>query len=355
MLAAVDLYAGAGGATQGLRNAGFDVVAAVENDPRAAQTWRLNHPGHLVESDIRDIEPADLQLGSSTRLALLKSCPPCQGFSSLRAGRPADERQNDLVVDTLRFVDALDPQSIVIENVPGLRRDDRFTQLVTDLQRRGYVVHSEIVDATDFGVPQRRRRLVIVAIDATLAFEASSAADCLAPSVRDDDVLTAGAALQQLLTRLPASDPWHRWRASNPVVARRIAAVPVGGNRFDLPTDLQLECHRRLRRADEPARVATGSYGRIREDAPAPTMTTRCTTPACGSFIHPTQNRGLSLREAAALQTFPDDYRWHGPYDSVERQIGNAVPVRMAEAIGRRVLAVLTTRRRRQPRPVAGR
>lgn len=349
MLAAVDLYSGAGGATQGLRNAGFDVVAAVENDPRAAETWRLNHPGQLIQSDIRDVDPLDLRVGRSKRIALLKSCPPCQGFSSLRVGRAADERQNDLVVDTLRFVDALEPQSIVIENVPGLRRDERFVRLIGDLQRRNYLVHSEVVNATAFGVPQRRRRLVIVAIDGALVSETSQVAGCLAPSVGGEEDLTAGRALNELLDRLPNNDPWHRWRASSPTVLRRIAAVPIGGNRFDLPTDLQLECHRRLQRAGGSARVATGSYGRILAGSPAPTMTTRCTTPACGSFIHPSENRGLSLREAAALQTFPHEYKWHGPYDSVERQIGNAVPVRMAEAIGGRVLAILTARRRPQP------
>ncbi|CAD5140643.1 protein of unknown function [Microbacterium sp. Nx66] len=119
-------------------------------------------------------------------------------------------------------------------------------------------------------------------------------------------------------------------------------AVRINGTRFDLPEDLQLDCHKRL--VDDKGharRTATGSYGRVRSGEPAPTMTTRCTTPACGAFIHPVQDRGISLREAAAFQTFPATYTWLGSYGSVERQIGNAVPVWMAESLGRSVLDLL--------------
>ncbi|BBJ43388.1 hypothetical protein SSPO_061060 [Streptomyces antimycoticus] len=125
------------------------------------------------------------------------------------------------------------------------------------------------------------------------------------------------------------NDPLNRHRNSSDKVRRRIEAIPVGGGRFDLPEEHQLDCHKRL-----GTKHATASYGRIKWDAPAPTMTTRCTTPACGTFVHPEQNRGITLREAAALQTFPSDYDFEGDYGSIERQIGNAVPVRMASVLG---------------------
>jgi DNA (cytosine-5)-methyltransferase 1 len=341
---AIDLFAGAGGATQGLRDAGFDVVAAVENDADAAATWRLNQPGAMLERDVRLVSAEQLRtaggLVSDQRLDLLKACPPCQGFSSLRGDRDPDERRNDLVLDTLRLVEELSPRAVLLENVPGLRRDSRFAKLTAGMRELEYGLVDFIVEASSLGVPQRRRRLVIVAVHKLDGIP--SGIDTLVPPARRRPPLTAGAALSALAAQLPAEDPAHVWRRSRGAVAERIRAVPVGGSRFDLPEHLQLACHRRLKtKSGAVNRSATGSYGRVRQDEPAPTMTTRCTTPACGSFIHPTEPRGLSLREAAALQTFPASYRWHGGYDSIERQIGNAVPVWMAQALGEAVARLL--------------
>jgi DNA (cytosine-5)-methyltransferase 1 len=169
--------------------------------------------------------------------------------------------------------------------------------------------------------------------------------DTLIPPGARRHFMTAGEALTRLAAVQGSSDPMHVWRRASDTVGRRIAAVPVNGNRFDLPPDLQLACHTKMiGSAGRQLRSATGSYGRVRAAEPAPTMTTRCTTPACGSFIHPTENRGLSLREAAALQTFPANYIWSGSYGSVEKQIGNAVPVWMAEALGRAALRLLGPR-----------
>lgn len=344
-LVAVDLFAGAGGATQGLRDAGYEVVAAVESEADPAETWRLNHPGVMLEADIRHVDPAcivGIEALRGRSIDLLKACPPCQGFSSLRGAAQADQARNDLVLDTLRFVDGLLPASILLENVPGLRRDERFAALTRELRDRGYRLHDYEVEASLLGVPQRRRRLVVVAVKGTPLLPADAVALARASGLAG--TTTAGEALDHLDGQLQAGDVWHRWRNSSRAVAARIAAVPVGGNRFDLPPEHRLDCHDRLVTAGGVVRrVATGSYGRVRADAPSATMTTRCTTASCGSFIHPTENRGLSLREAASLQTFPHDYRWHGGYDSVERQIGNAVPVRMAEALGRVVRGLLAS------------
>lgn len=340
---AVDLFAGAGGASQGLSNAGFDVVAAVESDPRAAETWRFNHDGLMIERDVRRVEPHEL-LGvvRAEGLTLLKACPPCQGFSSLRGGSTPNEAQNDLVLDTLRMVDGLKPRAVLLENVPGLQRDQRFDQLAAEMVERDYSLQHYIIEASLLGVPQRRRRLVVVAVQSNLGCPAAGLDHLIPLKVRHPPV-TAGEALQELATSLSSGDPWHIWRKSGPVVARRIAAIPADGTRFDLPIELRLKCHVRLD-GEASGKQATGSYGRVKSNQFAPTMTTRCTTPACGSFIHPTANRGLSLREAAAFQTFPPDYAWSGNYDSVERQIGNAVPVRMAEALGLAILRLIAVR-----------
>lgn len=333
-LTALDLFAGAGGATQGLRDAGFDVLGAVENDPAAAESYRLNHPDvRLWTDDIRRVTATsmrrDLNVGEG-ELTVLKACPPCQGFSTLAKGRvTANEKQNDLVLHTVRFVRTLRPQTVLLENVPGLGLDARASRLIEGLRALGYVARLYPVNAVEFGVPQRRKRLIILArrgLRSVLPEELSpvglEGGEAPTPSV--------GTAFEQLAKAMDPSDPLNRRRTLSDTVQRRVEAVPVGGTRFDLPEDLRLECHNRLR-----ARNATGSYGRLRLDEPAPTITTRCTTPACGSFIHPTEHRGITLREAATLQTFPVTYRFSGHYGEIERQIGNAVPVKMAAELGR--------------------
>ncbi|MBO3095555.1 DNA cytosine methyltransferase [Cellulomonas dongxiuzhuiae] len=335
---AVDLFAGAGGATQGLRDAGFDVVAAVELDPDAAATWSLNHPGKMLVKDVREVTgPMLMAAGGFKRgeLDLLKACPPCQGFSSLRGASTPDESRNDLVLDTLRLVRSLRPRAVLIENVPGLRKDGRFVQLAAGIRQLGYNLQDYLVNAHELGVPQRRKRLVVIAVRGV---EVPSGLDELIPGVERRAAMTAGEALAALPQVEGEPGLLDAPRRRNATVMLRIAAVPVGGNRFALPLSLQLECHKRLTGKDgKAARIATSSYGRVVNENPAPTMTTRCTTPACGSFIHPTENRGITLREAAAFQTFPASYQWSGTYGSVERQIGNAVPVWMAESLGRAV------------------
>jgi DNA (cytosine-5)-methyltransferase 1 len=339
---AVDLFAGAGGATQGLRDAGFDVVAAVELDRDAADTWALNHPGRLLQRDVREVTGAMLmEAGGFARgeLDLLKACPPCQGFSSLRGAAIQDDARNDLVLDTLRLVQDLLPRAVLIENVPGLRTDARFARLTAGIRALGYGLEHYIVNAADLGVPQRRRRLVVIAVR---GLQVPGELDTVLPPESRRARMTAGEALDAL-AQTPTSDGViDSHRKLTATVAERVKAVPVGGTRFDLPESLQLECHKKLTsKRGGPSRTAAGSYGRVKADHPAPTMTTRCTTPACGTFIHPTQDRGLSLREAAAFQTFPATYQWSGTYGSIERQIGNAVPVWMAQTLGHSVAALL--------------
>lgn len=337
---AVDLFAGAGGATQGLRDAGFTVLGAVESDTSAAASYALNHEDvRLWTEDIRKV-PAQVMLReldlAQGELTLLKACPPCQGFSSLAEGRAAvDELQNDLVLDVARFVRAMKPRAVLLENVPGLGRDARARRLVEVLDSLGYVSKQYKVNAQDFGVPQRRKRLIIVAARGRRKMLPASLAGV---GLDNPAPVTVRTAFDQLAEELLVDDPLNRGRTLADAVLARVRAIPVNGSRFDLPEDLRLACHKRL---DSGWRSATGSYGRLRLDEAAPTMTTRCTTPACGSFIHPTEHRGITLREAAVLQTFPTSYRFSGTYGEIERQIGNAVPVKMAAALGRAVMSVI--------------
>ncbi len=328
-LTAIDLFAGAGGATQGLVDAGFSVLAAVENDPSAVASYILNHGQVKIEArDIAGVQVAALRRSLKIdrgQLTLLKSCPPCQGFSTLGARDPEDPR-NDLVRETWRFVEEFEPRAVLVENVPGLRTDKRFSDLVTAAKDSGYWTISALVNAADFGVPQHRSRLIMLAIKEPTSTNWSTLTELL-PSTFRTTPPTAGAAIA--LAEATSGDPIHRARTPRPATLERIRAVPVGGSRVDLPKIHQLACHAKL-----GVSAATSSYGRIRADEISPTMTTRCTTPSCGRFIHPTEDRGLTLREAALLQTFPPDYKFSGGHDQIERQIGNAVPVRMAHALG---------------------
>lgn len=341
MRTAIDLFAGAGGATAGLRLAGFDVLAAAENDPVATRSFAANHLDVVMAGDVRSMEPGRLRryLGLQRGdLDLLKACPPCQGFSSLSRGQ-TDSDRNDLVLDVYRFMRDLAPRALLLENVPGLCKDERLKTLTDALARLGYRHAHYIVDAQQFGVPQRRRRLIVLAIRGDMPRRLPENLVHGLPKWFDVSRRSAGEALAALAACRVAEDPQDRFRASNETVRARIAAIPIGGGRVDLPEEYRLACHSRLTRNGRPASgQATSSYGRIRAGDVAPTMTTRCTTPACGAFVHPTEDRGLTLREAATLQTFPTNYVFEGGYDAVERQIGNAVPVRMAQALGLAVL-----------------
>ena len=333
-LTAVDLFAGAGGSTQGLSDAGFRVIGAVENDETAASTFSKNHPSVSISiDDISNLDPSEyleqLQL-SRSELSLLTACPPCQGFSSLGSRDRADQR-NNLITEVWRFAAEMQPTAILIENVPGLARDPRWEDLQALAIDHGYGFGSWIVDALDFGVPQRRRRLIGIAIrDRAIQFPET--VQELLPRSFSLDVPHASHVIAQAGDISDTTDPWHRARTPTPQVLKRLRKIPAGGDHFDLPDELQLDCHKRLKSAGRTA--STGPYSRIPLEGPAPTMTTRCTTAACGRFVHPTEDRALSLREAALLQTFPGNYRFSGTYESMERQIGNAVPVRLAHALG---------------------
>jgi DNA (cytosine-5)-methyltransferase 1 len=334
-LTAVDLFAGAGGTTQGLKEAGFAVLAAIENDEDAVSTYRANHTEvSVLDRDIRRVQaPALARRLGGRRIGLLSACPPCQGFSTLGSGDTADPR-NELVMTVGRFAQHLRPWAIVLENVPGLATDRRLRALLDRLDA-SYAVRQYLVDAADFGVPQHRRRVIVLALDRALGTELPEKLTGLLPEGFDTTRRTAWSALAAAEDLTEDIDAVHRARRSSPIVLRRIEAVPAGGGRTDLPPDLRLACHDRLGRAD-----ATSIYGRIDPDTPSPTMTTRCTTPSCGRFIHPYKHRGLTLREAALLQSFPLTYQFRGSHQSIERQIGNAVPVRLSYGLAEIVKSV---------------
>lgn len=317
---AVDLFSGAGGLTLGLRLARFRVVGAVEVSELAADTYRSNFPAiRLWKMDIRELSIArvlhELDLESG-QLDLLAGCPPCQGFSSMRTlngHQTVADGRNDLVLQFGRFVRGLRPKAVMLENVPALIRDGRLAGLVTSLKEMGYSVRTEVLDASQFGVPQRRRRMILVA----------GRAGPLQLANTDASRITVRDAIGALPPSGLSGDPLHDLPENRqPKVARLISRIPKdGGSRRDLGEDDQLDCHRRC---DGFSDV----YGRMAWEEVSPTITSGCVNPSKGRFLHPQENRAITLREAALLQGFPLDFKFdlrRGKY-AVAEMIGNALP-----------------------------
>lgn len=328
---AVDLFSGSGAVTQGLIVGGFEVVAAVDNDPIACATYRLNHPAvHLYEKGIEDVSPARIRTLQLHRrnLDLLVVCAPCQPFSSQNRARKRDPRAR-LILHCVRFAAVLKPKLIFFENVPGLvaSRHARIVgQLRRGLARIGYVLSEPVkVDAADFGVPQRRLRCIMLAARRKLPAE-----ELLLPPAAADrkTVHDAIGHLRRLKSgERDPDDALHRARVHQPIALRRLASIPKnGGDRFALPPELELDCHRGH---DGHPDV----YGRMEWDSVAPTLTSGCTDITRGRFAHPEDDRAITLREAALLQTFPPAYKISGNASQIAAQIGNAVPVGLVSGL----------------------
>ncbi|MFL9960433.1 DNA cytosine methyltransferase [Paraburkholderia sediminicola] len=321
---AIDLFCGAGGLTLGLRQAGFDVVAAVELDSVAWMTYRANHSRvHAINDDITNISPRGLmaQLGlKKGELDLLAGCPPCQGFSTLRTRNKqsaVSDKRNDLIFEFLRFVEQMLPKAVMMENVPALAKNDRIKVVLARLQTLGYLVDESTVtvqDASAFGVPQRRRRMIML----------TSRLGKLEPAKR----VAMKKTVREVIASLPrpgkSSDPLHSSQIQHSEkVTTLIKHVPKdGGSRADLPQALWLDCHKRYPDGFRDV------YGRMKWDDVAPTITGGCVNPSKGRFLHPEQDRAISLREAALLQTFPENYFFpiEMGRDRVALMIGNALP-----------------------------
>jgi DNA (cytosine-5)-methyltransferase 1 len=336
---AIDLFAGAGGATAGLKAAGATVVGAVENDADAAESYRQNHPDvELIEDDIRKVSPTRLmrEAGvSKGSISLLQACPPCQTWSSLGKHSKSDPR-NELLSLVGHFIRVMRPKAFIIENVRGLQADARLDALLATTDALGYRSKVYLVDASAFAVPQRRKRLIVIGVLGLDESRLRGEIEEMLPAGYDREPKTVEDAIGHMATVTKAYDPLHISRTLAELSLKRVMAVPAGGRRADLPDALALDCHKTV-----GTKGATSSYGRMTATEVAPTLTTRCTTVACGTFIHPSEHRGITLREAALLQTFPTAYKFHGTYGSIEKQIGNAIPVKLAQAAATATLGLL--------------
>lgn len=327
---AIDIYSGSGAVTEGLKAEGITVIAAIDSDQIACETYRLNHPEvYLIQSDIRSFSPASLRkdLNFNKQLDLLVVCAPCQPFSNQNRKRRIDDPRADLVLESLKFIEEFKPKVIFFENVPGIASSEPLTSLRHKLSVIGYLLgEPQKLNAADCGVPQRRERCIMVATQDQESLEKFYNSIMLLPN---GTVRQAIGKLRSLRSgERDPEDHLHFARNHTPIVLRRLKHIPKdGGSRSSLPKELELACHKG-RKNDFP-----DVYGRMCWDEVAPTLTTGCTDVTKGRFVHPRDNRAITLREAALLQSFPPHYRFSGNSGQIARQIGNAVPVNMIRTL----------------------
>lgn len=321
---AIDLFCGAGGLTAGLKKAGFNVLAGFELDEVAAETYKSNHRlSRIFVGDLSLLDPWEImsQLGlKKGELDLLAGCPPCQGFSSHKTRNKSssvDDERNNLIFSVLDFIEIMEPKTIMIENVPGLAKDSRIEKFKHRLEILGYKVDDktvQVLNAADYGIPQRRKRMILQA----------SRFGFISEPKKVEKYKTVKEAIGHLPAPGLSGDLLHDLpTVRSEKVNQLIKNVPKdGGSRADLPRELWLSCH--LKRPGSYRDV----YGRMAWSDVSPTITGGCVSPSKGRFIHPEQDRAITLREAALLQTFPEKYKFslRKGKDFAALMIGNALP-----------------------------
>jgi DNA (cytosine-5)-methyltransferase 1 len=344
-LSAVDLFCGVGGKTHGFLRAGIDVVAGIDVDPTCRFAYEHNNPpARFVETDVARLPAtyvADLFPKGTARILI--GCAPCQPFSTYsyryRIGKRCSDHQWELLRAFRDIIGRVQPEIVSAENVPELATTNHpaYESFIERLESLGYHVSAKVVRCADYGVPQTRERLVVLA-------SRLGPIELLPPTHPPSKHVTVRRAIGRLAPieaggPAPKYDDLHRACSLSPANLRRVRATPEGGSWLDWPARLRLACHRR-----NSGKTFPSVYGRMSWEALAPTLTTQCYGLGNGRFGHPDQDRAISLREAAILQTFPRDYRFVAPderltFKHVGRHIGNAVPVRLAEVIAESIHA----------------
>ena len=328
---AVDIFCGAGGLTRGLLDAGICVKKGFDIDSKVKDTYEKNNEGvKFFCKNVREIRKKDIvgDLDLKNNYLLLAGCAPCQPFSSINQDDTTEDDRKNLLLQLGRLVREVKPDFISVENVPGLKNGrgksifSKFEKILTD---EGYFFESKILNAKNYAVPQNRRRLVLLASKYEMP---------VFPKETNDGVNTPFVTVKDVISKYPSIKagkkheeiPNHQSRMLTEKNLMRLKHIPKdGGNRMSLPKHLCLECHKKHNGHSDV-------YGRMRWNAIAPTLTCKCSSLSNGRFGHPEQNRAISLREAAAIQTFKDNYIFYGStLTDNTRWIGNAVPVKFAK------------------------
>ncbi|MEW6363126.1 MAG: DNA cytosine methyltransferase [Acidobacteriota bacterium] len=336
---ALDFFCGAGGLTRGFLNVGIKVVAGIDVDEGCRRTYEENNaPARFVACDLREMTRQDVAAlvdGIPPDLLVFAACAPCQPFSKQRRV-VGDRRDRTLLGAFSALVAEFRPRFVVVENVPGIVRvpgNSTYRRLLSRLESLGYSVAEGRSDSKFFGVPQTRCRwLVLAALGVQAALPPRTHGPGGLPYCTVREAIYGYPRIQAGST--DPTVPNHRAAGLSDLNLRRLRATPQdGGGRLHWPRSLALPCH------SENYDGHTDVYGRMRWDAPAPALTCRCVSLSNGRYGHPEQDRAISVREAARLQSFEDDFIFYGPsMGALAAQIGNAVPVKLGEAIGEQIL-----------------
>ncbi|OGP12480.1 MAG: DNA (cytosine-5-)-methyltransferase [Deltaproteobacteria bacterium GWA2_54_12] len=334
---AVDLFCGVGGLTNGLQRAGIDVRLGVDIDPACEFPYTANNEAKFLLKSVEDLEAEEVRsFYRKNGIKLLAGCAPCQTFSMYNQKATDSDKRWWLLRQFSRLVEELSPDLVTMENVPRLIEQNVFKEFVESLEAVGYSVNYRIVNCADYGMPQQRNRLVLLA-------SKLGPIELLSPS----DFGEKPRTVREVIGSLPPlsagesceKDPLHQCSALSEINLRRIKASRPGGTWRDWPNELVADCHKK-----KSGKSYQSVYGRMSWEKSAPTMTTQFFGFGNGRFGHPEQDRAISLREGAIIQSFPPNYAFTPPGESVcqkviGRLIGNAVPVKLGEVIGASVLA----------------
>lgn len=331
-LAAVDLFCGAGGLTHGLAAGGITVRAGLDIDKTCQWPYEANNAGaRFLPTDVSQVSGGDLKKWfKKDEIILLAGCAPCQPFSTYSLGKTNEkDKRWSMLGEFGRIASELSPDLLTMENVPQLERHPIFEEFVSQLKRH-YEVSTQVVNCFDYGIPQQRKRLVLLA-------SKYGPIQLRNPDGRKDrkrSVMDAIGSLPKLRAgEQDHNDPLHVCSQLSPRNLQRIQASIPGGSWRDWDEELVAQCHR-----EDSGKTFAGVYGRMEWSKPAPTITTQFFGFGNGRFGHPEQDRAISLREGAILQTFPKTYSFTQPGRKVEiknvgRLIGNAVPVKLGKVI----------------------
>lgn len=335
----VDLFCGVGALSHGLKLAGCKIIAGFDTDERCKYAFEVNNGGKFLRRDVGQMSASEIsELYSGNAPTVLAGCAPCQPFSTYKQ-RYAEDPQWGLVTKFAELAAEVQPDFVTMENVPALKRYKDgavFDEFRAILKEAGYPIRATIAKCEEFGVPQHRRRLVVVAAKGRKIGRLTPA----------DSV---GATVWNKISHLPPiaageahpEDTLHVASSLSPTNLQRIRVSKPGGTWRDWPVELRAECHQR-----KSGKTYPGVYGRMEWHKPSPTMTTQCFGFGNGRFGHPSQDRAISLREAAILQSFPEDYEFlpkgeKPKMKEVGRWIGNAVPVELGRSIGRSIIQAM--------------
>jgi len=335
-LKAVDLFCGAGGLTHGLEKSGIKVELGIDIDPACEYPYSANNDARFLLKSVDEVKASELlEIYDGAELKLLAGCAPCQTFSTYNQKADSSDERWWLLLQFSRLIRETSPELVTMENVPGLAEQDIFHRFVQDLEDLRYFIDYRVVNCADYGLPQHRNRLVLLA-------SKLGTIKLLEPK----DLKWRRMKVEDAIGKMPPikagciddKDALHQSACLSDMNYERILASKPGGTWRDWPKELRADCHKR-----KSGKTYPSVYGRMRWDEPAPTITTQFYGFGNGRFGHPEQDRAISLREGAILQSFPKKYKFIAPGKPIKKKvvgrlIGNAVPVKLGKVIGVSIL-----------------